>query len=230
MLCSSRFNAFAGLARCQIFKISSGLARRPLSLDRVKSEELRCRRMSWQAVTWVLEFSDSEGYSRLTLISIASHANREGKSAFPSLETIAREARLSHREAIYCVQKLEEMGELRVERGIGRGNPNHYELPHVSRWLEKVHNVHQLEEEKGGPKKIKGAQNRVKGALKAIQGPANGISELQTQKVHGAGEPLKVKDRTVKSSDFQSISFPERSKPKSLEEQKAELRQKGFLQ
>jgi hypothetical protein len=192
--------------------------------------------MSWQAVTWVLEFSESEGYARLVLISIASHANREGKSAFPSLDTIAREALLSRREAVYCVQKLEEMGELHVERGIGRGNPNHYDLPHVSRWLEKVHNVHQLENAKGAQPEIKGAQNRVKGALKAISGPPNGINNLQTQKVHSEGEPLKVKTRTVKSSEFPLRSIPEPSKPLSQDEiiarrdeQLAALREKGFL-
>jgi len=191
--------------------------------------------MSWQAVTWVLEFSESEGYARLVLISIASHANREGKSAFPSLDTIAREALVCRREAIYSIQKLEEMGELEVQRGIGRGNPNHYNLPQVASWLEKVHNMHQLESGNGAHPEIKGAQNRRKGALKAIQSPHNGISELQTQKVHTDREPLKVKDITVKSSDFSISSIPEPSKAKKelLDErdrQLAAMREKGFIQ
>ncbi len=94
--------------------------------------------LSWQAVTWVLEQSEATLGSRLVLLSIASHSNREGKNAFPSLDTIAREALLCRREVMYCVQSLEELGELRVHRGIGRGNPNHYELPRVPVWLEKV--------------------------------------------------------------------------------------------
>jgi hypothetical protein len=181
--------------------------------------------MSWQAVTWVLEFSEAEGYSRLVLISIASHANREGKSAFPSMDTIARETLTSRREVIYCIQKLEEMGELHVQRGIGRGNPNHYDLPHVSRWLEKVHNMHQLEEGKGAREKIKGANKAVKGALKAISGPLSVINNLQTEKVHSEGEPLKVKDITVKSSDFNSISIPEPSTSKPSQQEIEQRRQ-----
>lgn len=160
-------------------------------------------------MTWVLEFSLAEGYARLVLISIASHANREGKSAFPSLDTISKESLVSKREVIYCVQSLEEMGELRVERGIGRGNPNHYELPQVSTWLQKVHNMHQLENGKGARSEIKGANKAIKGAQKAILVPPNGISELQTEKVQIEGEPLKVKDRTVKSLDSLSSFFPE---------------------
>lgn len=184
--------------------------------------------MSWQAVTWVLEFSEAEGYSRLVLISIASHANREGRNAFPSLDTIAKEAMISRREVIYCVQELEEKGELVVTRGIGRGNPNTYELRHVSLWLEKVHNMHQLEEGKGAQNTVKGANKRIKGANKTTKQVLNLLQSTQyaTERL----EPSKA--LTVKSV-CKSVSFPEPSKAFSrsdIEAQKEELRRRGHLQ
>ena len=130
----------------------------PLSGFRIHTR----RKMSWQAVTWVLECSESTLGSRLTMLSIASHANREGRNAFPSIDTIAKESLLSRREIIYAIQAMEELGELRVHRGIGRGNPNHYELPLVERWLQKVQSLHQLGETKGARPKIKGANQNTK--------------------------------------------------------------------
>lgn len=187
--------------------------------------------MSWQAVTWVLELSESTAYSRLVLLSIASHANREGKNAFPSLDTIAREALISRREVIYCIQEMEERGELAVNRGIGRGNPNHYELPHVERWLEKVHSMHQLEELKGANKSIKGANQHTKGANKHIKPSLKPLeSGTSTTERLEPSKAIKVKQL------FKSFSIPEPPKAPSTDQAKIEgqrqveaLRAKGFL-
>ena len=186
--------------------------------------------MSWQAVTWVLEFSESTGYSRLVMIAIASHANREGKNAFPSLDTIALEARISRREVIYCVQSMEELGELRVTRGIGRGNPNSYEFPHVEQWLQKVHAVHQSEEGKGAQKSRKGANKHTKGANSAQKQVLN-LLEYEKSKTERL-EPSKA--RTVKEL-ASLVSVPEPSKPKAefiaeRDRQLAALREKGYIQ
>ena len=185
--------------------------------------------MSWQAVTWVLEFSESTSYSRLVMIAIASHANREGKNAFPSLDTIAQEARISRREVIYCIQAMEEAGELIVFRGIGRGNPNHYELPQVESWLEKVHAMHQLEGTKGARKSIKGANQHTKGANRTQKQVLNLLesSKSKTERL----EPSKA--IKVIEEVSQSLSIPEPSKAiprEAIEAQKAELRRRGFLQ
>jgi len=180
-------------------------------------------RLSWQAVTWVLEQSESTLGSRLVLLSIASHSNREGKNAFPSLDTIAREALLCRREVVYCVKSLEESGELRVHRGIGRGNPNHYELPRVPTWLEKVQGVHQSKDGKGAPRKLKGAiRNNKRCNASEVKSEESTTSHLQPLE-----EPSKA--RTVRQV-AKSLSIPEPPKPKSWEQQKAELRLKGYLQ
>lgn len=180
--------------------------------------------LSWQAVTWVLEQSEATLGSRLVLLSIASHANREGKSAFPSIDTIAKETLLCRREIVYCVGALEESGELRVRRGIGRGNPNNYELPSVENWLKKVQGLH-LSERKGAKHSLKGAiyDNKRCKASESKLAESTG-SDLQ---------PLgTVKDITVKAV-LSNLSIPKPSTAKSraeIEQQKEELRRRGFLQ
>jgi hypothetical protein len=186
--------------------------------------------VSWQAVTWVLEFSEAEGYARLVLLSIASHANREGKNAFPSLDTICKEALVSRREVIYSIQALEEKGELKIERGIGRGNPNHYELPHVGRWLEKVHIVHQLESAKGARQKLKGANTVRKGANKV----AKSVLSQAESETSDAEQLEPSKALTVKAV-AKSLSIPRTVKTQTellaeRDRQFAAMREKGYLQ
>lgn len=179
--------------------------------------------MSWQAVTWVLENSEATLGSRLVILAIASHANREGKNSFPSLDTLAREVLLSRREVIYAVQSLEELGELSVHRGIGRGNPNHYELPRVTAWLEKVQGLHQLEASKGAMRKLKGAIRN----NKRCNPPALKLAESSISRLQPLEEPSKA--ITVRQVS-KSLSIPEPSKSKPWEQQVAELREKGFIQ
>jgi hypothetical protein len=69
--------------------------------------------VSFKAVIDVLENSPSEHGARLVMISLAQHANPWWE-AYPSVETIAEEARLSERAARMALRKLEEMGELQA--------------------------------------------------------------------------------------------------------------------
>lgn len=183
--------------------------------------------MSWQAVTWVLEQSEATLGSRLVMLSIASHANREGKNAFPSLDMIAREALLSRREVIYAIQAMEELGELFVRRGIGRGNPNYYELPKVGAWLEKVQGVHQFKEVKGATGKLKGANQHTKRCNRVVLKP----EESETS----ALQPLEPSKAITVKADSVLFSIPEPSKTKpemraEAQRQLAALRERGFIQ
>jgi len=85
--------------------------------------------MSVQALSWVFENSESRLGPRHVLLSIANHADRYGRNAFPSVRTIAREARLSPREVQYAIPILVDLGELLSERGAGPGGTNLYSLP-----------------------------------------------------------------------------------------------------
>ncbi len=123
--------------------------------------------MSWQAVTWVLENSVSRVGSRLVLLSIASHANREGHSAFPSLKTIAIEAHLSKVQVIHCISELETLGELVVVRGgvNGRGNVNHYTLAKVEKWVNSLNPSNEGGRVNSAFKRVKSASKRVNRTL-----------------------------------------------------------------
>jgi hypothetical protein len=89
--------------------------------------------VSWQAVTWVLEKSEARLGSRLVLLSIASHANREGRDSWPSVNMICLECRLSRREVQYALRALENNGELRTTEI--RGRSNRYSIPQVEQWI-----------------------------------------------------------------------------------------------
>src|SRR5690348_2532602 len=85
--------------------------------------------MSVQAMGWVFENSESRLGPRHVLLSIANHADRYGRNAFPSVRTIAHEARLSPREVQYAIPILVDLGELLSQRGAGPGGANLYSLP-----------------------------------------------------------------------------------------------------
>jgi pyocin large subunit-like protein len=70
--------------------------------------------MSIQAVGWVLEYSPAKKSSRLVLISLANHANADGRDAYPSIATIMRETLLPERTVQYALRALEEVGLIRA--------------------------------------------------------------------------------------------------------------------
>lgn len=89
--------------------------------------------MSVQSISLVLEHSMSEGAARLVLISIANHDGEGG--SWPSIATIAKEARKSESTVRRAIKDLEELGELVVHRNDGGTHktradrrPNRYEI------------------------------------------------------------------------------------------------------
>jgi hypothetical protein len=87
--------------------------------------------LSVQAISWVLDHSESRLGTRHVLISIANHAKSDGTGAWPSVSTIARESKLSEREVRYALRELEKSGELKTQKGKGPSGCNLYSLPHV---------------------------------------------------------------------------------------------------
>jgi len=96
--------------------------------------------MSVQALGWVLDSSEATGSARLVLISIANHVGARGENGYPSMNTIAAEAKVSRNTAIAAVATLERIGELLVYENQGRigrgGITNRYEMPLVPGWTE----------------------------------------------------------------------------------------------
>jgi len=89
--------------------------------------------MSVQAISWVLDCSTSKMASRHVLISIANHADKHGKNAWPSIATIAQEAKLSERHVTRCLSVLVGKKELAIEIGAGPYGTNLYSLPQMKR-------------------------------------------------------------------------------------------------
>lgn len=77
----------------------------------------------------MFENSQSQYGPRHVLLSVANHADRLGRNAWPSITTIALEAHLSQREVQRAIPILEALGELRVERGAGQNGTHRYSLP-----------------------------------------------------------------------------------------------------
>jgi DNA-binding MarR family transcriptional regulator len=69
----------------------------------------------------VWEMSSRRDGELLVLLAIADHANDDG-AAYPSIPKLAQKARLTERQARKVIRKLEEAGELRVERSNGGRN------------------------------------------------------------------------------------------------------------
>lgn len=71
--------------------------------------------MSVHVISWVLKHSDEDvAGRRLVLLVLADKADDDGTKAYPSVQTIAREARMSERGVRYALRALEESG--RIER------------------------------------------------------------------------------------------------------------------
>ncbi len=78
--------------------------------------------MSVHVTSWVLSHSDERLGRRLVLLVLADHANEDGTGAYPSVETIAREARLSVSQAKRCLRDLRESGAIEPTGTMPAGN------------------------------------------------------------------------------------------------------------
>lgn len=96
-----------------------------------------CRRdMSVQAISWVIDHSKHKGNTFVVLLMIANHAKSDGTGAWPSVQTICKESRLSRRTVQRCVNRLSRRWkygdpELVVRIGKGPYGSNLYDIPSV---------------------------------------------------------------------------------------------------
>lgn len=98
--------------------------------------------ISVQAMSWVIDQSEHKLGSLIVLLIIANHAKSDGTGAWPSIATIAREARLSESQTHRCIRTLQRSGELLVEVACGPRGTNLYHLPKMrQRNLEEGRNL-----------------------------------------------------------------------------------------
>ena len=133
-----------------------------------------------------MRHSRSKGSARLVLMVIATHANDKSLQCFPGRDLLCRESAMEERNLVYAIKKLEDLGELKVIRGNGSGNPSHYEL--TIKRPERVQNLVNGDQkdglEKGAksgvtatePATEKGAKSRKKRAQKGAK-PGNSLAK-----------------------------------------------------
>lgn len=68
--------------------------------------------MSIEAMSWVINCSEERLGRRLVMISLANYAAKDGSRAFPAVETIAQDARMSVRQVYNCLRDLEAAGSI----------------------------------------------------------------------------------------------------------------------
>jgi hypothetical protein len=85
---------------------------------------------------------------------IANHAHSDGTGAFPNLETLARESRITTRQVSAILGILERSGELVIERGYGPRGSNLYSLPMQQHRLplEKISSGKMQQSSSGNPR------------------------------------------------------------------------------
>jgi hypothetical protein len=132
--------------------------------------------MSVQAISWVLDHSESRLGPRHVLISIANHAKSDGTGAWPSVSTIAREAHLSIRQVQYCLVSLAKLGELRVSSG-GPHGCNLYSLPKML-----VQGLRTGTTYRGAVSGSPGTQNRAENVSKIAPEPKSIEPSIKTKK------------------------------------------------
>lgn len=87
--------------------------------------------MSHQAVRWVLrEQTLTTGLAEhVVLLVIAEHADPYGRNAWPSVDTIVREGRVSRSQAFRALKRLREVGAIVPAPTRGDHSPVTYRLP-----------------------------------------------------------------------------------------------------
>lgn len=87
--------------------------------------------MSVHVLSWVMRHSETTGTDRLVLFCLADRANDDG-ICWPSIPTIARDARVHEDTARRAVRRLAETGHVEIvdggAKGAGRGNTNRYRV------------------------------------------------------------------------------------------------------
>jgi len=106
--------------------------------------------MSVQAMTWVIENSKNKGSAFVILLMIANHAHSDGTGSYAGIETLAREARITERQAFNLIPELEHSGELKVERGAGPRGCHLYSLPGMKTFHAQVCLTEKFSPENGG--------------------------------------------------------------------------------
>lgn len=116
-------------------------------------------------MSWVLRNSEETLGSRLVLLVLADHASDDGTGAWPSVDTIAREARMTRRAVQYALRGLEERGAI-VAAGKSKQGTVIYDV-----WMETPMGAQNLRPG-GADDDTGGAQSTTRGGATAAPEPS----------------------------------------------------------
>lgn len=151
----------------------------------------------------------------MVLCVIAYHANGKGLCAFPDTPLICKEAKLSERAVRYALRDLEELGEISIETGRGKGHVTSYviNLPIEQEEETKGANVAPLvTQEKGQTTTQKGQSvplsTEQKGQSTTAKG-ANGAAKGAKSVAHIGRTVLTVMNRNTHTCEPEPVAVLE---------------------
>ena len=162
--------------------------------------------MSYEATDAVLKYSKAKGTERLVLLVIATHANPESGSAWPSIATLASETALGGRQVQALIRRLEATGELTIDQGQGRKNTNIYRVMCLERVLDPTGFIAQ--------KKVQDPTEKVQDRVKRVLDSAEKVLDPAPE----PKEPNTTKEEPKNTTAAQSTPRPapvRSSKPKA---------------
>lgn len=77
--------------------------------------------MSVHVTSWVLRYSEERLGNRLVLLALADYAHDDGSKAYPTNETLQRDARLGERQVRNCLRSLEANGSIEQTKTLPDG-------------------------------------------------------------------------------------------------------------
>ena len=83
--------------------------------------------MSVRCITRVLDSSQHAGTELLMLVVLADYSDDDGNS-YPAVASLARKCRMTSRNAIYILKRLQASSELRVLKNEGPKGTNRYRI------------------------------------------------------------------------------------------------------
>ena len=149
--------------------------------------------MGYKSVENVMKHSASRGTDRLVLMVLATHADDETGECYPSRDLLCQESAMAERNLIYCLNRLEALGEIAIHRGNGRGNLTAYKLTFsAAQKPERMQSLASFSEDK------KGAKSGEKGAMERVQNPVERVQDfaerVQDSAIKGAKHTGAYKD------------------------------------
>ena len=154
------------------------------------------------------------------MLVLAYHADEEEFIAYPGHDRLCAQTGMKERNLIYTLHKLEARGELRVKKGIGRGNLTGFQLllPHRKMQSDAVIGKEKMQPDApfSGEKDAEGCsdsdEKRCNIAQEKVQ---SGVEKVQSAAEKGAKSTCAYKEMENKNGKKENNTFSPSPEPES---------------